>query len=73
MGCVASVRVTVRCAPCRTQATATVSIKARVPSGMVWFPEHFNEQLKPLVNWSVDPLTQVPYCRLAHVAIEKVR
>ncbi len=55
------------------QATATVSIKARVPSGMVWFPEHFNEELKPLVNWSVDPLTKVPYCRLAHVAIEKVR
>ncbi|MGD9725680.1 MAG: NADH-quinone oxidoreductase subunit NuoG [Nitrospiraceae bacterium] len=54
------------------QATATVSIRGRVPAGMVWFPEHFNDALKPLVNWSVDPLTKVPYCRLAHVSIQKV-
>jgi formate dehydrogenase alpha subunit len=63
----------VRLANGQGQGTATVSIKARVPSGMVWFPEHFNDALKPLVNWSVDPLTKVPYCRLAHVSIEKVR
>jgi predicted molibdopterin-dependent oxidoreductase YjgC len=54
-------------------ATATVSVKARVPAGMVWFPEHFNDALKPLVNWSVDPVTKVPYCRLAHVSIQKER
>ena len=63
----------VRLANGQGQATATVSIRARVPAGMVWFPEHFNDALKLLVNWSVDPLTKVPYCRLAHVSIEKVR
>jgi formate dehydrogenase alpha subunit len=63
----------VRLSNTQGQATAKVTIKARVPAGMVWFPEHFNETLKPLVDWSVDPATRVPYCRLAHVSIEKVR
>ena len=63
----------VRLANAQGEARAAVSIKSRVPAGMVWFPEHFNDALKPLVNWSVDPLTQVPYCRLAQVSIEKVR
>jgi formate dehydrogenase alpha subunit len=63
----------VRLANGQGQATAILSIRARVPAGMVWFPEHFNDTLKPLVDWSVDPLTRVPYCRLAHVSIEKVR
>ena len=63
----------VRLSNTQGQATAKVMIKARVPAGMVWFPEHFNETLKPLVDWSIDPVTRVPYCRLAHVSIEKVR
>jgi formate dehydrogenase alpha subunit len=63
----------VRLANGQGQATAILSIRARVPAGMVWFPEHFNDTLKPLVDWSVDPLTRVPHCRLAHVSIEKVR
>jgi predicted molibdopterin-dependent oxidoreductase YjgC len=57
----------------RAHATATVALKARVPAGMVWFPEHFSDDFKPLVDWSVNPVTQVPYCRLAHVRIETIR
>jgi formate dehydrogenase alpha subunit len=63
----------VRLSNTQGQATAKATIKARVPVGMVWFPEHFNDTLKPLVNWNVDPMTRVPYCRLAQVSIEKVR
>ena len=63
----------VRVSNTQGEATTTVTIRQRVPAGMLWFPEHFNESLKPLVSWSVDPVTRVPYCRLAHVSIEKVR
>jgi NADH-quinone oxidoreductase chain G len=62
----------VRVSNTQGEAATTVTIKQRVPVGMVWFPEHFNESLKPLVHWSVDPVTRVPYCRLAHVSIEKI-
>ena len=52
--------------------TTTVKLRARVPVGTVWFPEHFADDFKPLVDFSIDPLTRVPYFRLAHVSIEKV-
>ncbi|HEX2055599.1 MAG TPA: NADH-quinone oxidoreductase subunit NuoG [Nitrospiraceae bacterium] len=63
---------TVRLSNAQGEATTTVTIKERVPAGMVWFPEHFNDSLKPLAMWSVDPVTRVPYCRLAHVSIDKL-
>ena len=53
--------------------TTTVKVRARVPVGTMWFPEHFAEAFKPLADFSIDPLTRVPYFRLAHVSIEKVR
>jgi formate dehydrogenase alpha subunit len=53
------------------EATAVVSVKARVPAGMAWFPVHFNDAWKPLVDWSIEPVTRVPYCSLAHVVIQK--
>ncbi len=56
----------------RGGVTTTVKLRARVPVGTVWFPEHFADDFKPLVDFSIDPLTRVPYFRLAHVSIEKV-
>jgi formate dehydrogenase alpha subunit len=62
----------VRVSNVQGQTTVPVTLKARVPAGTVWFPEHFHDGLKPLMHWSVDPVTRVPYCRLAQVEIEKV-
>jgi formate dehydrogenase alpha subunit len=36
-------------------------------------PEHFNDPpVKDLMSLQVDPVTGVPYFKLAHVSIEKV-
>ncbi|WHZ23339.1 MAG: NADH-ubiquinone oxidoreductase chain G [Nitrospira sp.] len=56
----------------RGSVTTTVKIRARVPVGVVWFPEHFDGEAKQLADWTIDPQTQIPYFKLAQVSLAKV-
>jgi formate dehydrogenase alpha subunit len=52
--------------------TTSVKIRERVPAGLLWFPEHFDREAKQLADWTIDPHTQIPYFKLAHVSLAKV-
>lgn len=52
--------------------TTTVGLRERIPVGMAFFPEHFDQEMRRLLPYAVDPETQVPYYRLTQVRIEKV-
>ncbi|MBA5871668.1 MAG: NADH-quinone oxidoreductase subunit NuoG [Nitrospira sp. CR2.1] len=52
--------------------TTTVTLRERVPAGVLWFPEHFDGEAKELVEWTIDPRTQIPYFKRAHVSLAKV-
>ncbi len=56
----------------RASITTTAKIRERVPAGLVWFPEHFDGEAKQLAEWMIDPRTQIPYFKLAHVSLAKV-
>ena len=49
-----------------------VGLRERIPQGVVMFPEHFDEEVRRLLSYSVDLETQVPYCKVARVRVEKV-
>ena len=48
-----------------------VGLRERIPQGVAVFPEHFDEQIRRLMPFEVDSETQVPYCKLARVRLEK--
>ena len=48
-----------------------VGLRERVPQGVAMFPEHFDEEIRRLLPYHVDPETQVPYCKVARVRLEK--
>jgi len=54
------------------EMTTSVRRLDRVPEGMAVFPEHFDEEARRLLTVSVDPVTQVPYCKSAKVRIERL-
>jgi len=54
------------------EMSTTVSFRERIPHGVGVFPEHFDQEIRRLLPYAVDPETQVPYCRLTEVRIEKV-
>jgi len=56
----------------RGSITTIAKIRERVPAGLVWFPEHFDGEAKQLAEWTIDPRTQIPYFKLAHVSLAKV-
>ncbi len=56
----------------RGSMTTRTKIRERVPAGLVWFPEHFDDEAKQLAEWTIDPRTQIPYFKLAHVSLAKV-
>ncbi len=56
----------------RASITTIAKIRERVPAGLVWFPEHFDGEAKELAEWMIDPQTQIPYFKLAHVSLAKV-
>ncbi len=56
----------------RGALTTTVKLRERVPAGLLWFPEHFDGEAKQLAEWMIDPRTQIPYFKLAHVSLAKV-
>jgi formate dehydrogenase alpha subunit len=49
-----------------------VGLRERIPQGVAMFPEHFDEEIRRLLPYAVDPETQVPYYKVAHVRLEKV-
>jgi NADH-quinone oxidoreductase chain G len=56
----------------RGEVTTTVTLRDRLPEGLVTFPEHFDEQALSLMPLAIDDQTGVPYYRSAHVKIERV-
>ena len=62
----------VRISNARGTVTTTVKVRERVPVGVLWFPEHFDGEAKQLADWTIDPQTQIPYFKLAHVSLAKV-
>jgi hypothetical protein len=44
----------------------------RIPEGMLFFPESFREPLMNLLGITPDPVTGVPYHKLAYVDVQKV-
>ena len=55
----------------RGEMTTTVTLRDRLPDGVVTFPEHFDEQALSLMPLTIDDRTGVPYYRAARVRIEK--
>jgi predicted molibdopterin-dependent oxidoreductase YjgC len=51
--------------------STTVRFRERIPQGMAVFPEHFDQEIRRLLPFAVDPETQVPYFKLTEVRIEK--
>jgi formate dehydrogenase alpha subunit len=56
----------------RGEMTATVTLRDRLPEGLVTFPEHFDEQALSLMPLTIDDRTGTPYYRAASVTIERV-
>jgi predicted molibdopterin-dependent oxidoreductase YjgC len=54
------------------EATTTVRLGDRIPAGLAFFPEHFDEEMRRVLDIVVDPETNVPYYKTAHVNIERV-
>jgi formate dehydrogenase alpha subunit len=54
------------------EMTTSVRRLERVPEGMAMFPEHFDEAARGLMTVSVDPVTRVPYCKLALVTVKRI-
>ncbi len=52
-------------------AVSTVGLHERIPTGLARFPDHFDDELKPLLVMTVDPLTKVPLYRQTLVQVEK--
>ena len=54
------------------EVTTPIGLRERIPQGVAVFPEHFDEEMRQLLPYTVDPETQVPYCKVARVRLEKV-
>ena len=54
------------------EVKVSVGIRERIPQGVAVFPEHFDEEIQRLMPYNVDPETQVPYCKVARVRLEKI-
>jgi formate dehydrogenase alpha subunit len=50
----------------------SVTLSDRVPSGLAFFPEHFDTEVQQLMSLRTDPLTKVPYYKVAEVTIERL-
>jgi len=56
----------------RGQIETPVKVLDRVPEGVLFFPEHFDEEIRRLFRMTIDPQTAVPYYKLTRVKVEKV-
>ena len=53
------------------EVIVSVGIRERIPQGVAVFPEHFDEEIRRLLPYHVDPETQVPSSKVARVRLEK--
>jgi formate dehydrogenase alpha subunit len=56
----------------RGEFTTAVKILARIPEGIAFFPEHFDQDAKALADAELDPVTKVPYFKMAQVRVERL-
>lgn len=54
------------------QIETPVTIRDRVPEGVIFFPEHFDEKIRHVLRMTIDPKTAVPYYKLTRVNVEKI-
>src|SRR6185436_1142073 len=55
------------------RAEVKVKISSKLPAGLLFFPEHFNQpSIKDLIPVSVDPQNRVPSYRTASVKVERI-
>jgi predicted molibdopterin-dependent oxidoreductase YjgC len=53
--------------------TTILKLADRVPAGLAFFPEHFDQDARRLLSVSIDPATKVPYYKSAQVKVEKAK
>ncbi|GJL55763.1 MAG: formate dehydrogenase subunit alpha [Nitrospirales bacterium] len=61
----------VRVSNAQGQVTTTVKLLDRLPAGVLFFPEHFDQDIRTLLTVSVDEDTKVPYAKYTVVTVEK--
>lgn len=54
------------------EARTKVKLLDRVPRGVAFFPEHFDQDVRHLFRLTLDSATGVPYCKLTSVQIDRV-
>ncbi|WP_447968865.1 NADH-quinone oxidoreductase subunit NuoG [Nitrospira sp. M1] len=62
----------VRVSNAQGQVTTTVKLLDRLPAGVLFFPEHFDEDIRQLLVVSIDEHTQVPYYKCTFVTVGNV-
>ena len=62
----------VRLSNAQGRADTPVKIADRMPEGLVFFPEHFDQELRRLLSVTVDSKTGVPCYKATSVQIQKV-
>ncbi|GJL49880.1 MAG: formate dehydrogenase subunit alpha [Nitrospirales bacterium] len=62
----------VRVSNAQGQVDTTVKLLDRLPTGVLFFPEHFDEDIRTLLSVSVDGETKVPCYKCTSVIVEKV-
>jgi len=56
----------------RGRVEATVSLMDRLPAGIAFFPEHFDEDVRRLLTMTIDADTKAPYYRTAQVQVQRL-
>ena len=54
------------------EVTVPVKLVDRVPSGVAWFPEHFDQELRPLFHLTIDERNHVPCWKTTEVQVALV-
>ena len=55
------------------QVQVKVRLLDRVPLGVAFFPEHFDQEIRSLFTVQLDPSTGVPYGKLTKVRVASVQ
>ncbi len=63
---------TVRVSNALGEVITTLKLLDRIPRGVLFFPEHFDQDMRRLTAISVDSDTRVPYFKCTHVEVTKV-
>jgi len=63
---------TVRLSNGNGDVTVRVKLVDRIPSGVAWFPEHFDHDLRLLFHVTVDTRNHVPCWKTTQVRVDRV-